>query len=135
MITIVMIITTRLRVIGMVEIAVTQLMQTLTKTFTVQSVLLVKSHHRIVWTPGLMMSIVMTTITKLLVNGMVRIAVASPILTQTRTATVKTVIACRQRPQQQLQPPIQQSPVKTKLKQVNAKSGSRSANAATMLLL
>ena len=91
MITIVMIITTRLRVIGMVEIAVTQLMQMLTKTFTAQSVLLVKSHHQIVWTPGLMMSIVMTTITKLLVNGMVEIAVASPILTQTRTATVKIV--------------------------------------------
>ena len=89
--TIVMIITTRPHVIGMVEIAAKKLILILPRTFTVPPVLLVKSHHRIVWMPGLMMSIVMTTTTKLPVNMMVVIAVASPIPTQTRTATVQIV--------------------------------------------
>ena len=57
---IVMIITTRLRVIGMVEIAAPKLILILNGTFTVPPVIHVKYHHQIVWMPGLAMDIVMT---------------------------------------------------------------------------
>ena len=75
MMVIAMTITTKLNVNGMVVIAVPKLITLLTRTFTVQPVLHVKYHHQIVWMPGLVISIVMMSTTKLPVGGMVEIAV------------------------------------------------------------
>ena len=92
MMVIAMTIITKLPVNGMVVIAVPKLIQIHTRTFTVQPVLHVKSHHQIVWMPGLVMDIVMMQTTKLPVNGMVEIAVTKLMLILTRTFTVQPVL-------------------------------------------